>query len=112
MSKIITRLIINAFAIVVASGLIPGIHIEGFWPIFSAAVLMGLVNTFIRPVVILLTLPINILSLGIFTLIINALMLMFVAYLVPAFHIAGFWAAFWGALLISIVSTALSHFAK
>ncbi len=112
MSRIITRLIINAFALVLASGIVPGIHIRGFWPIFSAAVIMGLVNAFIKPVVLLLTLPINILTLGIFTLFINAFMLELVHFIVPEFQISGFTAAFLGALLISIVSTILSHLSK
>lgn len=112
MTQLITRLIINAFALVVASGLVPGIHIRGFWPIFSAAAIMGLVNTFIKPFVLLLTLPINVLTLGLFTLFINALMLKLVAFLVPGFEINGFMAAFLGALLISIVSTVLSHLSK
>lgn len=112
MTRIITRLIINALALVLASGIVPGLTIRGFWPVLSAAIIMGLVNAFIKPVVILLTLPINLLTLGIFTLFINAFMLKLVAFLVPGFTIAGFTAAFLGALLISIVSTVLSHLSK
>ena len=112
MFAIITRLIINAFALVVASSLVPGIRLRGFWSVCSAAIMMGLVNTFIKPVILLLTLPINILTLGLFTLILNALMLELVAFLVPGFQISGFGAAFFGALLISIVSTILSHLSK
>ncbi|MBI4470811.1 MAG: phage holin family protein [Acidobacteria bacterium] len=112
MSKLITRLVINAFALVLAAGVVPGINIKGFWPVLSAAVIMGLVNAFIKPVVLLLTLPINILTLGIFTLFINALMLKLVDFLVPDFDITGFAAAFFGALLISVVSTVLSHLSK
>jgi len=101
---------INLFALVMAGSFINGIRIESIGMSIVAAGILGIVNAVIRPVVLILTLPINLLTLGLFTLIINALMLQFVAYLVPGFIVEGFRAAFWGALVISLVSWMLNIF--
>ena len=79
---------------------------------FAAAIVLALVNTFLRPLVVILTLPINILTLGLFTLIINGAMLELVSWLIPAFHVDGFWTAVGGALVISIVSCLLNLFLR
>ena len=86
----------------------PGISIENFTTAMIAAVVIALINAFIKPVLLLLTLPINILTLGIFTLVINALLFMFVAYLVPGIEVSGFLSALVGSLLISIFSIGLA----
>ena len=78
----------------------------------AAAAVLALVNTYLRPFVVLLTLPINILTLGLFTLVINAAMLKLVSWLIPAFHVEGFWTAIGGALVISIVSFLLNWFLR
>ena len=101
---------INLLALVLAAKLIDGVRIPSLGLAILAAGILGVVNAVIRPVVLLLTLPINLLTLGLFTLVINALMLQFVAYLVPGFVIETFRAAFWGALIISLVSWALNIF--
>lgn len=101
---------INLFALVIAGSFIGGIRIESIGMSIVAAGILGVVNAVIRPVVLILTLPINLLTLGLFTLVINALMLQLVAYLVPGFIVEGFWAAFWGALVISLVSWVLNVF--
>ncbi len=101
---------INLFALVIAGSFISGIRIESIGMSIVAAGILGIVNAVIRPVVLILTLPINLLTLGLFTLVINALMLQLVASLVPGFFVEGFWAAFWGALVISLVSWALNIF--
>ena len=101
---------INLLALVVAAKFIDGIIIRSIGMGILAAGILGVVNAVIRPVVLLLTLPINLVTLGLFTLVINAFMLEFVAYLVPGFVIETFRAAFWGALIISLVSWLLNIF--
>ena len=106
----VLRWSINLLALVVAGSMINGIRIESIGMSVVAAGILGLVNAVIRPVVLILTLPINLLTLGLFTLVINALMLELVAAVVPGFIIEGFWAAFWGALVISVVSWLVNLF--
>lgn len=101
---------INLFALVIAGSFIPGVRIESIGMSFVAAGILGIMNAVIRPIVLILTLPINLLTLGLFTLVINAFLLQLVASLVPGFSIEGFWAAFWGALVISLVSWVLNMF--
>jgi len=101
---------INLLSLVIAAKLIDGIRIQSLGMGILAAGILGVVNAVIRPVVLLLTLPINLVTLGLFTLVINAFLLEFVAYLVPGFAVETFRAAFWGALIISIVSWLLNIF--
>ena len=101
---------INLLALVVAGSLISGITIQSITMGIVAAGILGIVNAVIRPVVLILTLPINLLTLGFFTLVINAAMLMLVAEVVPGFAISNFWAAFWGAIVISLVSWIVNIF--
>lgn len=106
----VLRWSINLLALVVAASLIEGFRIESIgWGVLAAGIL-GVVNAVIRPVVLLLTLPITIVTLGLFTLVINAVMLQLVATLVPGLVIETFRAALWGALVISIVSWILNVF--
>lgn len=100
----------NLLALVVAASLIDGFRIRSIGMGILAAGILGVVNAVLRPVVLLLTLPINILTLGLFTLVINAIMLQLTASLVPGLVIETFWAAFWGALVVSIVSWLLNIF--
>jgi putative membrane protein len=104
------RLSINLLALVIAGSFVSGVRIETIGAGILAAAILGLVNAVIRPLALLLTLPINVLTLGLFTLVINALMLEFVAWLVPGFFIESFWSAFWGALLVSLTSWILNLF--
>lgn len=97
-----------ALAMMFVGWIVPGITISNFVTALIAAAVIALVNIFIKPVLIFLTLPINILTLGIFILVINALLFMFVAYLVPGVEVNGFWSAFLGALLLSILSLGLA----
>lgn len=100
----------NLLALIVAASLIRGIRIESIGMGILAAGILGVVNAVIRPIVLLLTLPITILTLGLFTLVINALMLLLVSNLVPGLVIEGFRAAFWGGLIVSLVSWVLNIF--
>ena len=88
--------------------IVPGITISSFVTALIASVVIALVNIVIKPVLVFLTLPINILTLGIFILVINALLFMFVAYLVPGVEVNSFWSAFLGALILSILSIGIS----
>ncbi|HUI05618.1 MAG TPA: phage holin family protein [Verrucomicrobiae bacterium] len=109
---LVTKLAINALALLVAEALFRHIWLETTQATIAAAVMLALVNTYLRPLIILLTLPINILTLGLFTLVINAAMLKLVSWLIPAFHVEGFWTAVGGALVISIISILLNLFLK
>ncbi len=107
----IIRLIINMVAILIISYLFPKmIWVEGFLTALVAAFLLGIVNTIIRPILVLLTLPLTVLTLGLFLLVINGLMLWLVSALVSGFHVSGFWGAVFGSILISLVSWLLSRF--
>lgn len=108
MAGFLARLLINAVAIYLTTRILPGIRVPDVPSALVAALVLGLVNAFIRPVVLLLTLPLNILTLGLFTLVVNALMLYLVAA-VTNLQIANFLSALVGALLIAVISTLLSH---
>lgn len=109
MSGFFLRWLFNAIAIYLTTRIIQGLQIPDFTTALIAALVLGIVNAFIRPIVLLLTLPINLLTLGLFTLIVNTLMLYLVAAVVRSFVITSFWSALIGALLIAIISTLLSH---
>jgi len=104
------RLLVNMVAILIISHLFPGlISVESFLSALVAAFLLGIVNAIIRPILVFFTLPLTILTLGLFLLVINGLMLWLVSALVRGFHVNGFWGAVVGSLLISIVSWILSR---
>lgn len=104
------RLTLNAFALWIVSLVVPGVHADGVLATFVAALVLGILNALVRPVVLLLTLPINLLTLGLFTFVINALMLEMTGSVVRGFTVDGFGPALLGALLLSVVSFALNVF--
>ena len=110
MPGILIRWLTTTAAIVATSYLLDGIQVSGFFPAIFAAAMLGILNAFFRPIALLLTLPINILSLGLFTFIINALMLKMASGVIPGFGVYGFWTAIFGSLLISVISWLLSAF--
>ncbi len=116
MPKFIARWIVNAAALGVAAYLVPGIHVAGhdtraIINLLIVAVIFGLVNAVIKPVIALATCPFYVLTLGLFTFIVNALMLMLTSWLVGGiFRVDGFGAAFWGSIIISLASWVLSLF--
>jgi putative membrane protein len=116
MERIIIRTAINAIAIWAAAQIVDGIDYDSIPALVGVALIFGLVNAFLRPVLRLLTCPLILATLGLFTFVLNALLLMLTAWLGRAFglgfHVSGFGAAFWGALVISIVSVLLSFFIK
>ena len=109
----VVRLLVNAAALWVATRVVPGVTYSGeLVPLLGVALVFGIVNAFIRPVAKLLALPLIILTLGLFALIVNGLMLWLTSSLSETlglgFHVSGFWSAFFGALVVSIVSALLS----
>jgi putative membrane protein len=110
MHGIFVRWLILTAAILVASYLIAGIEVKGFFSAFLAAAVLGFLNAFFRPILIILTLPINILSMGLFTFVLNGFLLMMASGVISGFEVHGFWSAVFGSLLISIVNWFLSSF--
>jgi putative membrane protein len=112
--RFLLRLLICATALWVAVQLVPGIsYAGGVMPLLGVALVFGVLNAFVRPVLTLLSLPFLILTLGLFTFVLNAIMLMLTSSLSTrlglGFHVAGFWPALAGSLVVSLVSTAISH---
>ncbi len=105
---LLLRWAINALALLVLPYIFDSIQVEGFYTALITAFALGLVNALIRPILIVLTLPINIVTLGLFTFVINGLLFWFVASFVKGFYVAGFWPAVGGAIVYSVISWALS----
>jgi putative membrane protein len=110
MKGLLIRWLFLTVAILVAAHLIQGIEVKGFWSAFWAAAILGVLNALFRPILILLTLPINILTLGLFTFVINAFLIMMVSGVVGGFEVHGFWSALLGSLVISVISWLLNSF--
>lgn len=107
---LLTKLAINALALVVADQMFARIWFEDLPATIAAAVVLALVNTYLRPLLLALTLPVNILTLGLFTLVINAGLLKLVSRLIAGFHLEGFWTAVGAALVVSVISLLLNWF--
>lgn len=101
--KTFTHLIISTIAIIIATYIVPGVTVT-LWSAVVLAVVLGIINLFIKPVVKLIALPITVLTLGIFSLVINALFIILSAKLVPEFSVSGFWAAFWFSIVLSLIN--------
>ncbi|MEC9488664.1 MAG: phage holin family protein [Halanaerobium sp.] len=108
--KFFIRWITNGLALAVVAWLLPGIDYTGLLSLVLAALVLGLVNSFLRPLLVIISFPISLLTLGIFLFVINALMLLLTAKIVGGFMVAGFWAAFAGSILLSFVSWLISGF--
>jgi putative membrane protein len=104
------RLSLNALALLIVSTVIPGIEVRGVLPALAAAFFLGLVNAVVRPIILILTLPLTIVTLGLFIPVINAFLLKLVSLMIQGFEVHGFWSAVFGALLLSLVSGLLSLF--
>jgi putative membrane protein len=100
--------LINALALLALPYLVPSVQVDSFFTALIAALILGLVNTLIRPLLVLLTLPVTVLTLGLFIFVINALLFWFVASFVEGFHVAGFWSALFGWLVYALISWAAS----
>ena len=112
MMGLLVRLFINAIALILTTNLVPGLQLTSFSTAILAALVWGLVNTLVRPIFSFFTFPLQLLTLGLFTLVINGAMLALTAKLVPGFTIQGFSNAFIGALVLSIISLILTHIFK
>lgn len=110
MQFLILRIFINALGLVVAASLLEGISFDSPFSVLTSAVTVGIVNALIRPVLFILTLPLTILTLGLFTLVLNALLLKTVDWFVGGFHVVGFQSALLGAIVLSLVSFMGSRF--
>jgi len=108
MEYFLARWLINALAIFIVAHIVKGIEVSSTPVVLVIALVLGIVNAFLRPLIILVTLPINILTLGLLTLFINGALFYLVSKIIKGFVITGFWPAFWGYILFSIISFLLS----
>ncbi|MCL5436034.1 MAG: phage holin family protein [Patescibacteria group bacterium] len=105
----LVKVLISALAVVLAAYLLPGVRVDSVFVALVVAVVLGLINFFVRPLFVILTLPITVFTLGLFLLVINALMVMLVAAVVPGFAVDGFWWALLFSLVVSVVSAFLNR---
>ena len=111
MAAFIIRWFVTTIAVFVATKLVPGIKCEPVGALLGASLLLGIINAFVRPILLLLSLPFIIVTMGLFIFVVNALLLLLVSRIIPAyFQVDGFWHAFFGAIIISLVSWVLSSF--
>lgn len=108
METILLKWVVNAMALFVVVHVVSGISVDRWQTLLVGALVLGLLNAFLRPVLLFLTLPVNILTLGFFTLVLNGLIFYLAAWLVEGFHVTGFWSSFVAALVFSIVSFLLN----
>jgi putative membrane protein len=108
MAKLLVHLLVSALLLLLVSHIVTGIHIASFGYALLAALVLGIANFLVRPILIIVTLPITILTLGLFLIVINALMLMLTGAIVPGFHVAGFVPALLGGLLLGLFNLAAS----
>ncbi len=107
--KLLTHLFVSAIAIIVTAYLLPGATVTPLGAIVLAVVL-GIINIFIKPLVKIITLPLTIITLGLFSLVINALFIILASSVVPGFSVAGFWTAFWFPIILSLVNALFNRF--
>lgn len=108
MTRLVLKWALNCFALFMVMKLIPGIQIDRFQDLLLATLVIGLLNVFLKPIIVLLTLPVTVMTLGLFTFVINALIFYLAAHLVPGLHVTGFGSAFIAALLFSLFSFVLN----
>jgi len=104
------RVLINAVAIYVVAVIVPGIEVDGVLTALGAGLVLGVINAVVRPILVVLTFPVTLVTLGLFLLVLNGLCLWLTSLLVKGFQVHGFWAAVFGALLVSVVSWVLTTF--
>ena len=104
------RVLVNALAIWLATEVVPGIGVRSTATVIVAALVLGLLNAVVRPVLLVLTLPLTLVTLGLFLFVLNAFCLWLTSKVVPGFVVQGFWPAFWGALIVSALSWAVNGF--
>jgi putative membrane protein len=102
------RVIVNALALLIVAYFLPGVHVTGVLGAVIAAFVLGIVNAILRPILVILTLPIQLVTLGLFTLVINGVLFYWVGHMGIGLVVDGFWPAFWGAIVLAVVSWILS----
>jgi len=110
--NVLMSLLINAIAVFVTAKILPGVYIDSFVTALVVAIVLGVINTFLKPVLLLLTLPVTILTLGLFTFVINALLVLLAATLVSGFHVKNFLWALLFSLVLSLVNSILQSLVK
>lgn len=110
MTAFIIRWAITAFAVMVTAWIFTGISYDSTASLLGASLLLGIINAFVRPVLLILSIPFIVVTMGLFIFVVNALLLLFVSAMIPSFHVAGFWDALFGSIIISLVSWLLSLF--
>lgn len=108
MKHLIVKILINAAALMFTANMIDGIYVDGFGSVVVAAIILGIINAVLRPLLLLFTLPFNMMTFGLMTFVINGLMLKLVSSVVGGFEIAGLWPAIIGSIILSVVSTVMS----
>ncbi|HKL03450.1 MAG TPA: phage holin family protein [Cryomorphaceae bacterium] len=110
--NIVVRLLINALIIFGLAWALPGVSVESFWVALIASVILGLLNVFVKPFLIILTIPVTIITLGLFLLVINALIILLADYFIGGFNVDGFWWALLFSLLLSVLNSAFENSGK
>jgi putative membrane protein len=110
MKEFLLRWLVTALSVMGATFLIPGISYDTFGTLLGAALLLGIINAMVRPVLLILSLPFIIVTMGFFILVINALLILFVSNVIPGFHVSGFWTALFAGIVIGVISWILSSF--
>ena len=108
MTGFLIRTLVTMVAVLVTAHLVPGIAVEGWPAALGAALVLGILNAAVRPVLLLLSIPLILVTLGLFVFVVNAALLGLAAWLVPGFHVSGFWSAVFGSILISLISGILN----
>jgi putative membrane protein len=109
---LVLNILLTSLAVIISAYLLPGVKVNSFLTALLVAVALGFINVFIKPLLILLTLPVTILTLGLFLLVINALIILLISAIVPGFKVSGFWWALIYSIVLSLVSSILYFFAK
>lgn len=112
MMQILVRWIVSALVILASAMLLPGVHVQSFMTALVIAVVLGVINAILRPILIILTLPITLITFGLFLLVINALMIMLTTYIVPGFRVENFWWALLFGVIVAIFNAFVSMFYK
>ncbi|MHB9143784.1 MAG: phage holin family protein [Symbiobacteriia bacterium] len=105
MTRWVLRWFISAIGLILTAMIVPGIRVDGFGAALLAALIIGVLNAIVRPILIILTLPVTILTLGLFLLVVNGITLRLATWFVGGFHVAGWWAAIAGAIVLTIITT-------
>lgn len=107
MKNFLLKLLLSSIAVYLTAWILPGVHLDSFLVSLLVALVLGLVNTFLKPLLIILTIPVTIITLGLFLIVINAVLVMFVNHIVPGFTVDGFWWAVAFSLIVSFVTSLL-----